>query len=85
MPLWDLRKILWEEKPCCAILGAAGAESIAEALHACGAHRIGHGTRLYEDPELLDYVNDHQVPIEVCLTSNVQTHAVESSWIRWPS
>jgi len=57
---------------------AAGAESIAEALHSCSAHRIGHGTRLYEDPELRNYVNDHQVPIEVCLTSNVQTHAVES-------
>jgi len=57
---------------------AAGAESIAEALHGCGAHRIGHGTRLYEDPDLQRYVNDHRIPIEVCLTSNVQTHAVES-------
>jgi len=57
---------------------AAGAESIAQALHGCGAHRIGHGTHLYEDPELQAYVNDHQVPVEVCLTSNVQTHAVES-------
>ncbi len=57
---------------------AAGAESIAQALHGCGAHRIGHGTRLYEDPELRRYVNDHRIPIEVCLTSNVQTHAVES-------
>lgn len=56
---------------------AAGAGSIAAALHDCGAHRIGHGTRLYEDPDLLAYVNDHQVPIEVCLTSNVQTHACE--------
>jgi adenosine deaminase len=57
---------------------AAGAESIAEALHACGAHRIGHGTRLYEDPDLMAFVRDHQIPVEVCLTSNVQTHAVES-------
>lgn len=57
---------------------AAGSESIAQALHACGAHRIGHGTRLYEDPGLQRYVRDHQVPIEVCLTSNVQTRAAES-------
>ncbi len=57
---------------------AAGADSIAEALHDCGAHRIGHGTRLYEDPELMRYVRDHQIPVEVCLTSNVQTHAAES-------
>ena len=57
---------------------AAGAESIAQALHGCGAHRIGHGTHLFEDPGLQAYVNDHQVPVEVCLTSNVQTHAAES-------
>ena len=57
---------------------AAGAVSIAQALHGCGAHRIGHGTHLYEDPGLQAYVNDHQIPVEVCLTSNVQTHAVES-------
>jgi adenosine deaminase len=57
---------------------AAGAESIADALHACGAHRIGHGTHLYEDPDLQAYVRDHQVPIEICLTSNVQTHAAGS-------
>ena len=57
---------------------AAGAESIADALHECGAHRIGHGTRLYEDPGLMAYVRDHQIPVEVCLTSNVQTQAVES-------
>ena len=57
---------------------AAGAESIAEALHRCGAHRIGHGTHLYEDPALLEYVNDHRIPVEVCLTSNVQTRAADS-------
>jgi adenosine deaminase len=55
-----------------------GPPSIAQALHDCGAHRIGHGTRLIEDPELLNYVNDHRVPLEVCLTSNVQTGAVKS-------
>jgi adenosine deaminase len=57
---------------------AAGAESIADALHGCGADRIGHGTHLYEDLDLLAYVRDHQIPIEICLTSNVQTHAAES-------
>jgi adenosine deaminase len=57
---------------------AYGAESIHQALHYCKAHRIGHGTRLYEDPDLLAYVRDHRVPIEICLTSNVQTRAVAS-------
>ena len=55
-----------------------GPPSIAQALHDCGAHRIGHGTRLSEDPDLLHYVNDHRIPLEVCLTSNVQTRTVKS-------
>lgn len=57
---------------------AAGPESIADALHLCGANRIGHGVRLREDPELLDYVNDMRIPLELCPTSNVQTGAVKS-------
>lgn len=55
-----------------------GPPSIAQALHYCGAHRIGHGTRLREDPDLTQYVLDHRIPLEVCLTSNVQTRTVKS-------
>ena len=55
-----------------------GPRSIREAVHLCGAHRVGHGTRLIEDPRLLDYVTDRRIAIEICLTSNVQTRAVES-------
>lgn len=54
-----------------------GPESIHQALHYCGAHRIGHGTRLKEDGDLLNYVNDHRIPLEICLTSNIQTQAAE--------
>jgi adenosine deaminase len=57
---------------------AFGPESIHQALHDCGAHRIGHGTRLYEDGDLLNYVNDHRIPLEICLTSNVQTGAART-------
>ncbi len=53
-----------------------GPESIAQALHVCGAHRIGHGVRLREDGDLLNYVNDHRVPLEMCPSSNVQTGSV---------
>jgi adenosine deaminase len=56
---------------------AFGAPSIAQALHYCGAHRIGHGTRLREDPDLLRYVRDHRIPLEMCLSSNIQTRAVD--------
>jgi adenosine deaminase len=55
-----------------------GPESIHQAIHYCGAHRIGHGTRLKEDGDLLNYVNDHRIPLEICLTSNVQTKAAAS-------
>ncbi|MFV1986818.1 MAG: adenosine deaminase [Gemmatimonadota bacterium] len=55
---------------------AYGAESIHQAIHYCGAQRIGHGTRLIDDPDLMTYVNDFRIPLEICLTSNVQTRAV---------
>jgi adenosine deaminase len=55
-----------------------GAESVRQAVHICGAHRLGHATRLIEDESLTRYVNDRRIPLEVCLTSNVQTHAAES-------
>ena len=55
---------------------AAGAESIAEAIDRCHADRIGHGTRLHEDPRLRDHVRDRRIPLEVAITSNLQTHAV---------
>src|SRR3989454_1182769 len=53
-----------------------GPDSIHEALHACGARRIGHGTRLGEDPALLAYVVEHRIPLEMCLSSNVHTRTV---------
>lgn len=56
---------------------AYGPESIAQAIHVCGAHRIGHGVRLKENGDLLHYVNDHRIPLECCPSSNVQTGAVE--------
>ncbi|MGH7586070.1 MAG: adenosine deaminase [Gemmatimonadales bacterium] len=56
---------------------AAGPESVREALVLCHAERIGHGTRIHEDPALEDHVRDRQVAIEVNLTSNLQTRVVE--------
>jgi adenosine deaminase len=55
-----------------------GAASIREAVHLCGADRIGHGTRLGEDPSLLDYVRDRGIALEVCPTSNVQTRVANT-------
>ncbi|MBE2280790.1 MAG: adenosine deaminase [Ignavibacteriaceae bacterium] len=70
---------------------AFGKESIWQALQWCGAHRIGHGTRLIEDMTIIDeetskakmgelaqFILDKRIPIEICLLSNVHTGAVAS-------
>jgi len=66
-----------------------GKESIWQAIQYCGAHRIGHGTRLIDDIALADgkavklgdlaqYVLDKRIPLEICLISNVHTGAAPS-------
>jgi adenosine deaminase len=55
-----------------------GPDSIRQAVFYCGAHRIGHGITLRQDPDLMRYVADHRIPLEICPTSNVQTHVVPS-------
>jgi adenosine deaminase len=55
---------------------AYGPESIQQAIHYTSANRIGHGVRLFEDGDLLNYVNDHRIPLEMCPTSNIQTKSV---------
>ena len=55
-----------------------GPESIHQAVHYCGAHRIGHGVRLKEDGDLLNYINDHRIALEMCLSSNVHTGSVKN-------
>lgn len=69
---------------CTAHAGESfGPDSVHQALHKCGAHRIGHGTRLVENGDLLNYVNDHRIPLEVCPSSNLQTKAA-TSWENHP-
>jgi adenosine deaminase len=55
---------------------ASGAESIWGAVKHLKAERIGHGTRAIEDPELLDYLLEHRIPLELCPMSNVRTGVV---------
>ena len=56
---------------------AAGPESIWKAL-ALGAKRIGHGIRCIEDDVLVEYLERHCIPLEVCPTSNMQTRVFTS-------
>jgi|HigsolmetaAR202D_1030399.scaffolds.fasta_scaffold06631_6 adenosine deaminase len=48
-----------------------GAASIWGALRSLDAQRIGHGVRCLEDPKLVDELRAHQIPLEVCPSSNV--------------
>ncbi len=68
---------------------AFGLPSIAEALHYCGAERLGHGVRIVDDittdadgrhhlGRLAAFVRDCRIPLEMCPTSNIHTGAAPS-------
>jgi adenosine deaminase len=48
-----------------------GPECVWGAIRALGAERIGHGVRSIEDPALVGYLQEHQIPLEICPTSNL--------------
>jgi aminodeoxyfutalosine deaminase len=53
-----------------------GPGTVWDALRELGAERIGHGTSITQDPELLAHVVENRIPVEVCPTSNLATRAV---------
>ena len=55
---------------------AAGPESVWGAIRSLRVERIGHGTRIHEDPQLLNHVAERGIPIELCPISNVRTGIV---------
>lgn len=64
--------------PCTAHAGEArGADSVWETLKNFHPLRIGHGVRSAEDPALLDFLKAHDIHLEVCPTSNVQTNVFD--------
>lgn len=52
---------------------ADGPDSVWDALRLLHAERIGHGVRAIEGPKLIDYLRFLQIPLEVCVTSNLKT------------
>ncbi len=57
---------------------AAGPESMWQAIRLLGAERIGHGFATAEDPALVAYLAEHQIGLEMSLTSNIQISAFPS-------
>ena len=55
---------------------ADGPESVRDAIE-FGAKRIGHGTRAYQDPSVVELIKSRGIFLEMCPTSNKQTFAVE--------
>ncbi|MFB7936970.1 adenosine deaminase [Streptomyces sp. NPDC056049] len=53
-----------------------GPQTVWDAVRDLGAERIGHGTSSVRDPELLAYLAEHRIALEVCPTSNIATRAV---------
>ena len=57
---------------------AAGPESIWGAVRSLKVDRIGHGTRAVEDPDLMKYLAENKIPIELCPLSNLRTRVIDS-------
>lgn len=57
---------------------AVGPENIWEAIEYLGAQRIGHGIAAVRDPELMEYLAEHEICLEMCPTSNWLTQCVPS-------
>jgi adenosine deaminase len=58
---------------------AAGPNSVWGALRSLGVERIGHGVRSVEDSQLMEYLVESGIPLEVCPTSNIRT-GVAPGW-----
>ena len=63
---------------------ADGPASVWGAIQSLGVERIGHGVRSAEDPALVEYLVEHQLPLEVCPTSNIRTGVV-ADWESHPA
>ncbi len=57
---------------------STGPETVWDAVRLLGAERIGHGINAIHDPELVRYLAEKQIPLEICPTSNVRTRSVPS-------
>ena len=80
LPLTEYREVfLWAKAHEIYVHVHAGEigepEQVWSALKDLGANRIGHGVQAARDPRLIEYLREHAVGLDVCLTSNLRTRA----------
>lgn len=63
---------------------ACGPESVWETLRLLDPQRIGHGTRSYEDPRLVEHLRQRGIHLEMCPSSNVQIIPSIECWEQHP-
>ncbi len=63
---------------------ACGPESVWETLRLLEPERIGHGTRSYEDEELVEHLRRERIHLELCPSSNVQIILSIENWASHP-
>jgi adenosine deaminase len=56
----------------------AGPKSIWAVIEKLGVERIGHGVRAHEDPQIVSLLKERQIPLEMCVISNVKTGVCKS-------
>jgi adenosine deaminase len=61
-----------------------GPESVWDTIKLLRVARIGHGIAAINDPKLMDYLRDAQIPLEVCPTSNLFTRKFATSLAEHP-
>lgn len=56
----------------------SGSKSVWDVINALGVSRIAHGTRALEDPELVKYLAENHITLDMCPTSNYRLNVVDS-------
>lgn len=80
LPMSDYREVfLWAQANQLFVHVHAGEvgdpDQVWDALKILGANRIGHGIQSARDPRLMEYLREHAIGLDICLTSNLKTRA----------
>ncbi len=58
--------------------GTLSAQWVKDSVEILGAERIGHGIQIIHNPEVLKFIRDRKIPLEVCPISNYLTQSFKT-------